>query len=677
MKFIGQNIAVATFGSTGFVIAARPTAERGSVSIAVRAGAGVVPEIVRLTIARGPGFPDLAMDRLATVQGVAAGILENDAGRAAFSVGGSTLRRMAGTGFEPSRPKAALDVAELGALARIKNSDPLPALASASLRDPKFFARFAERMFGAPAAEFEKALQDEKAFAVYRKAEAIDLDAVKLALRACPDATARAISYYGLSPSDEIGGYRKQAADSYPLFASEIARDLEMSRAVDERRGIGAPLAERFGISAGALKRLGKVDIPGERGLLNEDGAALRGQDALGIDRIRMRSVSGKFSMRDACSILSKLPPDWTPASNSEWSAFTIIGSVCMPMMQAYDVDAKDLFGTSKGKWENYLGTLARASGFNPANAGDAGAPVFDRRALALCVADAVEMVHSFSMQAIGAPAVREILQSGRRLPEPSMQATGRIHAHGVDAVVGASGLVGLLETSRRWISRMGALAALPGAHAPEPLVDRLGKEDCPSVFEPFTASNGVVVRCLTTGERLREETRRLGHCVGQMYIQKNASGKCHIVGLGDQNDATSYSTVEFEPFVRGEAPVIIQHQGAVPNGRAVPAESNVAFAEFMQELRDGRIDIDYESAQRHRALRAGNDREVARRSPAGQWDRIVGFDAADAGAIRTAAEEWRGVVGQKAFDKAVSTISLVADDVSPSLDEERRFTLV
>lgn len=673
MKFIGTNIAVAAFGSTGFVIAARPDETRGSVSIAVRAGAGAVPEVVRLTVPRRPAFPDLAMDRMATVLGVAAGILENERPGGRAPVGG--LRRMAGTGFESSRPKAALDGAEGQALAAVRSSAPLPAMASVSLRDPAFFVRFAERMFGAPAAEFEKALQDEKAFAVFRKAEALDLDAAKQALRACPDATARAISWYGASPSEEIGVYRRQAAESYPLFASEIAADREISRAVDERRGVGAMLTERFGLTAGALKRLGKVTIPGERGLLDEDGGPLRGQDALGIDRIRTRSVSGKFSMRDACAVLSKLPPDWTPSSNEEWKAFTTIGSVCLPVMQAYNVDPKDLFGTSKGKWENYLSTLARASGFNPANAGEAGAPVFDRRALALCVADAVEMVHCFSMQAIGAPAARDVATSGRRLPEPSPQAVGRIHAHGVDAVVGASGLVGLLETSRRWISRIGALAALPGAHAAVAPVDRYGAEDCPPAFAPFTASNGLVLRCLTTGGRLREETRRLGHCVGQLYIQKNAKGDCHIVGVGDRDDQTSYSTVEFEPFASGRSPVVIQHQGNVANGRAVPPDAAAAFAEFRLALDAGRIAIDYDSIRQHRELRSGRVEE-RRHGPIDSWSAVAGYDANNASAIRMAAEEWRGVVGQKSFDRAFSAIRLASDDIAPALDDERRFVM-
>lgn len=431
--------------------------------------------------------------------------------------------------------------------------------------------------------------------------QGVDLEKAAAALRACPDAGLEAWMWYGAPPTREqaqragldpddrghlerVAMDRAQAAATQPLLAGTIAADPLLSAAVDARRSLASEISGVFGLAPASIKRLGKVNDPGERIADADFNGVLRGEDALGIDRIRLRLSGATASIPDCLDLLKDLPPDWTPSTNPEWSAFTRIASAAAPLLKLYELSPMQALGTARGKWVDYEKTLHRAAGY------DAALPS-TRRSLALAFADAMECVHAFSVQTLLTPAVRDAYQAGV-VTEPSTFYVNAAHRKALDMAFGASGVVGMLEMSRRWIGHMTRLSAYGLEFGDAPALEA---PPTPQAFAPFTASNGLVVRHLIDDERIKKESSRLGHCVGrddQSYRSGNMESRIHILSVTDAIDSQSFSTVEIEALLPDMPVKVRQHQGKVAEGREIPAKAVAAFNEFVAAVDASRIPV-------------------------------------------------------------------------------------
>lgn len=609
------DLLAASFGPAGFLLYDARDAHGG---LAVLSGARL-PTIVRIETNPNPrqstaslASAGAAFESRVMTLAIAAGLMNDPV----TSTAGGGLRKIAGGGFFGRRPAGG----EPSAASPAPGTPPIrldapfraeaqPRIVRLSVEETldllveggrELIARM-ETMASRAPAQFRPAewLEGVGLAAMTRPLQKFDRQRARNALRACPDAGIDAWLWCGAPPSREdvaragadadterLSLDRIQATSAQPLLAGVIASDPVLSAAVDARRSLVGEITKRFELTPASVKRLGKVTAPGDR--LPEAGASggqLRGEDALGINRIRIRFSGGAITMLDCLDVLKDLPPDWTPSTNEEWGSFTRVMSAAIPLVNLYALTPMEAFGTAKGKWGDYEKTLRKAAGYEV----DQSDPAQARRALSLAFADAMECVHVMSVDTLLTPAVRKGLNAGFQAP-PSAYFVEAAHRKALELMLGASGVVGLLEASRRWVGQMTRLVG-QGAEAAPALI--VGEPGTPEAFAPFLASNGYVVRHLVRDERIALETTRLGHCVGRPdmhYRRDNMQSRLHILSITTANDDASLSTVEIDPLTPNAALVVRQHQGPVSKGRAVSKEAQAAWSEFATALRRGDI---------------------------------------------------------------------------------------
>lgn len=473
-----------------------------------------------------------------------------------------------------------------------------------------------------------------------QRAAAVDAASARKALSAVSFPTSRDVAWYGEGSSPSIGD-RLQAAAATPVLAGIIASSGAMAGAVDRRLPLQSLLLERIGLSKGGLKRLSKVSEPLVHGVIFGDGP-VRGQDALGVDRLRMISLRGRFNEEDACRILAKLPPEWTPEDNASWKAFReICAAMVVPLNQVMGADPVELLKASKGKWIEFRDVLARSADIDPAQ--------FDRERIALSTIDVIQVVDELSRHVVLPLILNTVAGTGQPVADalPGDLDLGRNAA--LQVIVGNSKnqASALYEVARRWASRIPSLDAIvrPG-EADEPAeVERAQ----PLICEPFIASNGRIIRNLNHGDLLVEESARLGHCVGRLYLRKSEIGDCHIFSVQSDTGEKSFSTIEFAPLT-GRDLQLIQHRA---KSNAVPDEaSDQALLEFTNAVRDGQFLLDIEAAMAWRDFKATENRQdstgTAPPRPRSSWNGALGVDRENEEAMEALWGEWKNIIGEK-----------------------------
>lgn len=498
---------------------------------------------------------------------------------------------------------------------------------------------------------------------IIARAATVDEAIARSALSAVSFPTSRAAAWYGDIGSPSLGD-RQQAAAATPVLAGIIAASPALAGAVDRRLPLQPLILERTGLSKGGLKRLSKLTEPLVHGVIFDDGP-VRGQDALGVDRLRVISLRGRFNEDDACRILCKLPPDWTPEDNASWKAFReVCSAMVVPLSQVLGADPVDLLQASKGKWTEFRDALARAADIDPAE--------FDRERIALSTIDAIQVVDELSRHVVLPLVLNTIAGTGQPVAAalPGDLDLGRNAAWNV--IVGNSKNKGaaLYEVARRWASRIPSLDAIvrPGAVEAPARVER----EQPLVCGPFTASNGRVIRNLNHPDLLVEESSRLGHCVGRLYLRKSEDGDCHIFSVQNDTGEKSFSTVEFTPLGAGNLQ-LVQHRA---RSNAVPDDaSELAVVEFMDAVRDGRFSLDVEAAISWRDYKAAGNRQgghetaAATPQPASSWKGALGCDCDNEESMRALWDEWKNIIGEKWASSETSGILFKSAQVRDLVD--------
>ena len=431
-----------------------------------------------------------------------------------------------------------------------------------------------------------------------------------------------------------------------PVLAGLIAESRDLSLAVDARDPIQPLLTERTGLKKASLKRITKLTVSVPAAPLFEAGEAVRGEDALGVNRTRRFSVSGVVSIDKAMRHLSELPPDRTPRDDAEWGAFYDVLTGCaIPISNAFDLSVTDLLEASRGNWVDYKATLARAADFDPDR--------FDRRTMALTTIDAIEAIEGFSRTALMPQVLSSITGTGQALPV----VTGEFLVDGFEAsarlVLGNAKNVAshLFEVARRYAGRIPAMMEAEGRVAVEErdLPDQYGETAFPILTDTFFAPNGLIVRPLRTFEELKEEGQRMSHCVGG-YTSKARDARCHLFSIRTPDETESLSTLELTGM-DGEDPVtaaanfgIVQNR-ARRNGPPTP-EAKAATEEFMKALKGGLLPIRFDEMRdwkRRRAEGAGSGRRVA---PETTWESVLEHDWQNEDTRAALWQEWRTVMG-------------------------------
>lgn len=510
-------------------------------------------------------------------------------------------------------------------------------------------ARGAQLRLGAPMSGFDTitAARDRSLPFQTGQMGDLDLDQAREALVSVSRPSPIAVAWYA-TPRGDQARYRMQAARAMPILAGMIAESRELSRAVDLLEPIQPLLTERTGLPKASVKRISRLTVPAPAAPLFEAGEAVRGEDALGVNRTRRFSVSGVVSLDKAMRYLAELPPDRTPRDDPEWAAFYDVLSGCaVPIANAFDLPVRDLLNASGGNWVEYRATLARAADFDPDR--------FDRRTMALTTIDAIEAIEGFSRTALMPQVLASIAGTGEPLPA----VTGEFLIDGFEAsaklVLGnAKNLAAhLFEVARRYAGRIPAMMEAEGRITAETdqegRFDRYGDTAFPILTETYHASNGLIVRPLRNFDELREEGQRMRHCVGG-YTSKARDARCHLFSIRSADEQTSLSTLELTGL-EGEDPVtaaanigIVQNR-AERNGQP-NAEARAATEEFMRGIKGGAIPIRFEEILAWKRARVQPGGPVRAQRPETTWESVLEHDWRNERMRSALWAEWRTVMG-------------------------------
>jgi hypothetical protein len=470
-----------------------------------------------------------------------------------------------------------------------------------------------------------------------------NIEAAKNALKAVKRPSSHAVLWYG-TEDPELSRVRGQAAQSFPVLAGMIADNPILSRAVDNQVSLQPLLIERTGLSKAGLKRIGRLNEGLPVGRLFESAADARGEDALGVNRLRRFTVSGEISLDIALKYLSELPPDRVPQDDKSWLAYhDILAGCAIPLENALDIPVKQTLGACKGDWLAFKDQLAKAADFDPKE--------FDRRCLALTTIDALEAIEDMSKTAVLPVALSSILSVGEEVPEVSSEFFASAYRVAGLVAVGKTKNVGvtLLEMARRYSSRIPSLNEL--STIPTDSVEnknarfaRYGNESFPKFIEPFTARNGLVIRSLDNFSKMRLESDRLKHCVGRLYLQKAYKANCFILSVQNFDGSESYSTVEIgalygDTMEEARSKLYIVQHRAFNN--AVPsAECTAAVSQLMEDLSNGYTPFNHEEIMAWREC----NQDIADLKVT--WDGVTEIDWMEEDVRHDVWQEWRYIVG-------------------------------
>lgn len=509
---------------------------------------------------------------------------------------------------------------------------------------------------GAPISGFE-AMKVQgsvaKTFPAVAPPEGLDFETAKSALAAVARPSSHAVHWYASAKGDTSRD-RLQAARIAPVLAEMLAENPAIGRAIDGRTELQPLLLERTGLSKAGLKRLSKVtqSLPAAR--LFEEGQAVRGEDALGVNRQRRFSVSGTASLDVVLRHLSTLPPDRVPQDNTEWMRFhDILAGVAIPIENAFGIPVARTLAAAKGDWTGFHATLAKAADFPPER--------FDLRAMALTTIDAIEAVEDFSRSVILPQALASIRDTGEEIPPVSAEFMQTAFNSATRIFTGDAKNLGatLLETARRYASRIPALMDATGFESsdielnPENRWFKYGSDAFPILTGAFTASNGLVVRPLPDFAAMRRESDRLKHCVGRLYLTKARQGNCHIYSVQNAEGNISFSTIELSGASGQNATEVlariseVQHRAL--NNISPPASALQAATEFFRALKSGQLQLHLDEVlgwKEHIRVSGMDAAQVQAQAPSVSWKSVLGMDWEDDTRRSRTWDEWRFILG-------------------------------
>lgn len=503
------------------------------------------------------------------------------------------------------------------------------------------------------AAELMVAEESEYGISLPEGFNDVDLENARLALVAIATPSAATVFHYG-DRSAKHHEQHLQAACAYPLFAEMLVINPQLLEIIDNSRPLASAISESTELSRGHLKRIKKLRSPLPFERLFEFGEVAQGTDPLGIERTRRYSIGGELSLDQLIDLFRSFPADWVPANEDEWSAFIDVASACgLPINSGFGIPLEQVLSASRGKWSEFKSSLARAYGMEFKD--------FDRRQMVLATADAFEMVDDFRNSVIFPLLLGTVLELGNPLPAPSpdLFALGRSIAFHMLTGKAKNIPGSLLSTARHWTARIPALMAAETADEEgDTGVSEFHSDgqSWPKLAANFVAENGLVVQNLTTKDQLRDESARLSHCVGRLYLRKARRGDCHIFSIRSADLSKSYSTIELSP-VEGNVVEqailsqlhIVQHKAS--NNRRPRKKAIVACQEWLFALRSGKHPADLDATANWRQHQRENrhleeqDSSYSRAAIEFKWKAVLGRNWNHTDVGRAVWEEWKSYI--------------------------------
>lgn len=378
-----------------------------------------------------------------------------------------------------------------------------------------------------------------------------NIEQAREALKGVARPSSQAVAWYATN-DPEKARLRLQAAQSMPLLAAVIAERKSLADTVDKMEPLTPKLMKLTGLNKAGIKRVGKLDKPAPAGRLFEEGQAIEGADALGINRARHTRISGSVQTDRALNYLSMLPPDRAPQDNEGWLRYNdILAALAIPLENATGIPVKKVLDACNGDWVKFHASLAKAADFEIEE--------FDRRAMALATIDVLEAIEHFTRTALMPQALASIVGTGEAEPGLSQETFREAINVSTTLVLGNSKnpALNIMEISRKYASRVAMMMEVElSAKAKTDLVlperfQKFGSHGFPGLISvEFRASNGRVIRPLVTAEALVEESRRLNHCIGYYQLRARLT-KSHLLSVQNEDGSESFSSFEISGIKR------------------------------------------------------------------------------------------------------------------------------
>lgn len=459
----------------------------------------------------------------------------------------------------------------------------------------------------------------------------LDLKLVSEVLKLIPNPTAQTIWFYGNAdhPNQK---YRIQAAQSYPLLAEYLIKIEKAVEAIDSGEPIQPIIAEATGLNRGKLKRLTKMESPDSDDEL-EDSRYVDNHP-IEIQRTRRFALTNTLRIETILKALDKVDTSILPNSFTDWDRFLQIASGCaLTLENRLGISLPELLNSSKGNWERFHQSLAQ----------NANIPVegFHLDHITFAASDALEAIDDFTRTIFLPRILLHIQAMGKPLPQPTTSDLLQANITSFNLLRGeTTNLLGyLFNLGCRWSNRYPQLLQIVNPVKEKIPVNKDFEEkrrnnSWPKLTNDFITNNDLVVHNLTTMASLKEESDRLDHCVGNLYVNSAKKGRCHIFSVRSPDGTTSFSTFEVrppstkDPILELNRVTVCQHKGK--KNRVPPKKSMEALSQWVNEIKSGHLELNLEEVIDWKIeVNKRRDHDKFHRSglltPRFAWQRILG----------------------------------------------------
>jgi len=457
--------------------------------------------------------------------------------------------------------------------------------------------------------------------------------------------------YAFFAAPEKTGEWRRQAAASYPLLATEFAAPaaISLQAAIDEGTPLEPLLASRYAITKPVSKALRKIQWPSQG--------------------VPPSVVTG---------LLAACPPDWAPKNELEWRAFCDVAATVDVVAGITQCDPAGLVAASKGKWCDFVNRMVDGLAIATPPEGEhaverglreklladvrAGEPA--RRSVLLAAAEeAAMMSHLFGRQVIGPMVMHVATRQNGFDPIPFNGNTyGAVESAAAKILFEGKGAIEIIAASQKFSFQTETLdqasvalreemrrkdeiaAAKVGLSELRTQLDAMCAElvdqwrgrnvDWLPLTPTMAAPNGLLVTPLTSFQMFYQESYGKDHgtamniCVGRGSYTDHYQNICrkdgaHIVSIRRLDSGTDYekgtftrlATIEFYPITnRSELREVRTRQRRGYSNGDIPEEADQALEWYMSGLRDGRIPVDIDALEAARNLRVNGNPEQQRR---------------------------------------------------------------
>jgi len=429
------------------------------------------------------------------------------------------------------------------------------------------------------------------------------------ALRAVNGATLNDLQFY--SGEGERQDRRRQAAASFPLFASKLASTLSLKMAIDRAKPLlDAVVAAMDGKAGGTISR-----------------AAIR-------KLASVREAPYRTDIDTLLEFASRVPAEWLPTSGEDWRAFCTLAEGIVRQLRVPPEDTAALLKGCSGRWGEFARKLAIATGSPDDVPPEQALPrsFHDTANMIECLADVVVMplaAHAHcTSDAMVTPEIRiAAIGAARRM------------------VLGDRAAAAVLDNSRRWHHERDDILDVTRIAADERrmrLLADVPPDGWPTLTDPVQAPNGLWLFPLDTPELLRWEGLRepdptgaegLHHCVGG-YATRCMRADCHIVSVREIFEDGTYrrlSTIEFDRLnARSDQLSVVQNRGKGNGDPSGPAQDATSW--YMDMVARGQIPLNRERIAAFQELMQGTADGV---------ERFCGYDWKDREVLSAAVGPW------------------------------------